>query len=35
MNVKVRQQKKLNIAKEKDFRRGKLLEKYMERMLYE
>jgi len=34
MNVKVRGQKKLEIAEEKDFRRGELLEKYMAKMLY-
>jgi len=35
MNVEVRRQEKLDIVKEKDFRRGELLEKYMVKMLYE
>ena len=34
MNVKVRRQEKLDLAKEKDFRRGKLPEKYMAKILY-
>jgi len=34
MNVKVRRQEKLDIAKEKNFRRGELLGKYMVKMLY-
>ena len=34
MNVEVRRQKKLDMAEEKDFRRGELLGKYTARMLY-
>jgi len=34
MSVEVRQQEKLDIAKERDFRREKLPEKYMTKMLY-
>ena len=34
MNTKVRRQEKLDMAKERDFRRGKLLEKYMVKILY-
>ena len=34
INVEVRRQKKLDIAEEKDFRRGKLLGKYTAKMLY-
>jgi len=33
-NIEVRQQEKLDIAEERNFRRGKLLGKYMARMLY-
>ena len=32
--VEVKRQKKLNIAEERDFRRGELSEKYMAKMLY-
>ena len=35
MNAEVRRQEKLDIAEEKDFKRGELPEKYMARMLYE
>ena len=35
MSVEVRKQEKINIAEERDFRRGKLLGKFMARMLYE
>ena len=34
MNAEVRRQEKLDMAEEKDFRRGKLLEKFMVKMLY-
>ena len=34
MNVEVRRQEKLDMAEEKDFRRGELLGKYMVKMLY-
>ena len=34
LNVKVRQQKKLDIVKNSEFRREELLEKYIIRMLY-
>ena len=34
LNAEVRQQKKLDIAEEKNFRRGELSEKYMAKMLY-
>ena len=34
MNVKIRRQKKLDIAEEKNFRREELLEKYTAKMLY-
>jgi len=34
MNAEVRRQEKLDIAEEKDFRRGKLLGKFMAKMLY-
>ena len=34
MNTEVRQQEKLEITEERDFRRGELLEKYMAKMLY-
>jgi len=34
MSGEVRKQKKLNRIEEKDFRKGKLLEKYMMKMLY-
>ena len=35
MSVEVRKQEKINIAEERDFRRGKLRGKFMARMLYE
>ena len=35
MNVKIRRQEKVNITKERDFRRRELLEKYIVKMLYE
>jgi len=35
INAEVRRQEKLDIAEEKDFKRGELPEKYMARMLYE
>ena len=34
MNVEVRRQKKLDVAEEKDFRKGKLPEKFTVKMLY-
>ena len=34
MNTEVRRQEKLDIAEEKDFRRGELPEKFMAKMLY-
>jgi len=34
MNVEVRRQEKLDMAEEKDFRRGELLGKYIVKMLY-
>ena len=34
MNIKVRRQKKLDMAKEKNFRREELLGKYMAKILY-
>ena len=34
MNTEVRKQEKINIAEERDFRRGKLPEKFIVRMLY-
>ena len=34
MSVEVRKQEKINIAEERDFRRGELLGKFMARMLY-
>ena len=34
INVEVRRQEKLDLAEEKNFRRGELLGKYMARMLY-
>ena len=34
MSIEVRREKKLDIAKEKDFRRGELLGKYMAKILY-
>jgi len=34
MNAKVRRQEKIDIAEERDFRRGKLLGKFTARMLY-
>ena len=35
MSVEVRKQEKLDMTEEKDFRRRKLLGKYMMKMLYE
>ena len=35
MNVEVRRQERIDMAKERDFRRGKLLGKFTARMLYE
>jgi len=35
LNIKVRRQEKLNIAEERNFKRGELLEKYIAKMLYE
>jgi len=35
MNVEVRRQEKINMAEERDFRRGELLRKFMVRILYE
>jgi len=34
MNTEVRRQEKLNMAEEKDFRKGKLPGKFMAKMLY-
>jgi len=34
MSTEVRRYKKLDMAEEKDFRRGELLEKYTAKMLY-
>jgi len=34
INIKVRQQEKINIVEKRDFRRGELPEKYMMKMLY-
>jgi len=34
INMEVRQQEKLNMVEERDFRRGELPEKYMVKMLY-
>ena len=34
LNVKVRWQERLDLVKEQEFRRGKLLEKYIAKMLY-
>ena len=34
INTEVRQQEKLNMVEERDFRRGELPEKYMVKMLY-
>ena len=34
MNVEVKRQEKLDMAEEKDFKRGKLPEKYIAKMLY-
>jgi len=34
MNAEVRRQEKLDMAEEKDFRRGELLGKFMAKMLY-
>ena len=34
MSVEIRRQERIDIAKERDFRREKLLEKFMVRMLY-
>ena len=35
MNVEVRQQEKMDMVEKRDFSRGKLLEKYMAKILYE
>jgi len=35
MNAEVRRQEKLDMAEEKDFRKGELLGKFMVKMLYE
>ena len=35
MNIEIKQQKKLDIAEERDFRRGKLSGKYTMKILYE
>ena len=35
MSIEVRRQEKLDMAEEKDFRRGELSGKYMAKMLYE
>ena len=34
MNAEVRRQEKINMAEERDFRRGELSEKYMAKLLY-
>jgi len=34
LNAEVRRQGKINKVEDRDFRRGKLLEKYMAKMLY-
>ena len=34
MNVEVRRQERIDMAKKRDFRRGELLEKFTVRMLY-
>ncbi len=34
LNVEIRRWKKLDMVEERDFRRGKLLGKYMTKMLY-
>ena len=34
MNAEVRRQEKIDMAEERDFRRGELLEKYMAKLLY-
>ena len=34
LNTEVRKQEKLDIAKERNFRRGELLEKYTAKLLY-
>jgi len=34
MNAEVKRQEKINIAEKRDFRRGKLLGKFMVKMLY-
>ena len=34
MSIKVRKQEKLDMVKERDFRKGELLENYMTKMLY-
>ncbi len=34
MNVEVRRQEKINMAEERDFRRGKLPEKFIVRIFY-
>ena len=35
ISIEVKKQEKLNLVEEQDYRRGKLLEKYMAKMLYE
>jgi len=34
MSAEVRRQERINMAEERDFKRGELLEKFMARMLY-
>jgi len=34
MNIEVRRQERLDMAEERDFRRGELLEKFIAKMLY-
>ena len=34
MNIEIKKQKKVDIAKKKNFRRGELLEKYIVKILY-
>jgi len=34
MNAEVRRQEKIDMVEERDFRRGKLLEKFIAKMLY-
>jgi len=34
MNIEVRKQERIDMAEERDFRRGVLLEKYMAKLLY-